>query len=87
MHTASFVCIYYCTSESQQKLVQLEDAAKSAGLGKWGPDPPTSHVREITWGLEEPRKLVDSSHGKPRKGKIDMMYYDDWLTMIVFYGI
>ena len=58
-----------CFSESQQRLIQLEDAAKSAGVGKWSEDAPADHVREVTWNIEEPRKLVDAKHYKPIDGE------------------
>lgn len=61
-------------SEAQQRLVQLEDAAKSAGLGKWGSSPPTDHVRDTKWTVEDPRKLVDSKHSKPVKGQQKITY-------------
>lgn len=57
-------------SESQQRLVQLEDSAKSSGLGKWGTEGISQHIRDIKWSVEDPRKLVDSKHSKPIKGSV-----------------
>ncbi|CAG0887351.1 unnamed protein product, partial [Darwinula stevensoni] len=48
-----------------QKLIELEDAAKAAGKGKWGPNSPTDHVRDIKWTIENPRNFVDKMGGKP----------------------
>ncbi|CAH1799685.1 unnamed protein product [Owenia fusiformis] len=50
--------------ENQQRLCELEDAAKAAGKGRWGPDP-QAHVRDVIWNLENPRHFVDSHHQKP----------------------
>ncbi|KAK2184568.1 hypothetical protein NP493_260g03038 [Ridgeia piscesae] len=52
--------------EGQQKLIMLEESAKAAGKGKWGPPEECAlHVRDIKWTLENPRHFVDSHHGKP----------------------
>ncbi|XP_067951454.1 staphylococcal nuclease domain-containing protein 1-like [Watersipora subatra] len=59
------------TDEAQQRLIQLEDGAKAAGLGKWSSSPPTDHIRDCKWIVEEPRKLVDSKHNKPVKAVIE----------------
>ncbi|KAL8583257.1 hypothetical protein ACOMHN_043092 [Nucella lapillus] len=48
----------------QQRLIQLEETARSAGKGKFGPDAST-HVRNITWIIDNPRHFVDSHHSKP----------------------
>ncbi|OXA52850.1 staphylococcal nuclease domain-containing protein 1 [Folsomia candida] len=52
-------------------LVELEEAAKSAGKGKWGPDPPESHVRNITWSLENPRSLLEKFGRKPVQAVVE----------------
>ncbi|KAF6035658.1 SND1 [Bugula neritina] len=57
------------SDESQQRLVQLEDSAKSSGLGKWGTEGVSQHIRDIKWSVEDPRKLVDSKHSKPIKAE------------------
>ncbi|XP_076445232.1 staphylococcal nuclease domain-containing protein 1-like isoform X2 [Babylonia areolata] len=48
----------------QQRLIQLEEAARAAGKGKFGAEAST-HVRNITWIIENPRHFVDSHHSKP----------------------
>ena len=64
--TMRVVC---CYSDSQQRLVQLEDTAKAAGKGKWGPPEIVSeHVRDIKWTIENVRHFVDSYHNKPLDG-------------------
>jgi len=57
-------------SESQQRLIQLEDTAKAAGLGKWEEGSGPAHTREVLWNVEEPRKLVESLRYKPVKGTL-----------------
>jgi len=51
-------------ADGQNAMVQLEDGAKAAGIGRWGPNP-ENHIRDITWNLESPRNFVDSHHQKP----------------------
>lgn len=53
------------TDEGQQKLVQLEETAKSSGRGKWSNDSANDHIRNITWIIDNPRNFVDSHHNKP----------------------
>ncbi|KAK7494862.1 hypothetical protein BaRGS_00013989, partial [Batillaria attramentaria] len=48
----------------QQRLIQLEEAAKAASKGKHGAEANT-HVRDIKWSIENPRNFVDSHHNKP----------------------
>jgi staphylococcal nuclease domain-containing protein 1 len=57
--------------EGQQKLIQLEEAAKVSGKGKWAEGTGADHVRDITWTLENPRHFVDSHHGKPISAVIE----------------
>lgn len=57
-------------SEEQQKLCELEDAAKAAGKGLWGKDG-QSHVRDVKWTIENPRNFVDSLHQKRMKAVIE----------------
>ncbi|XP_059613411.1 staphylococcal nuclease domain-containing protein 1 [Phlebotomus argentipes] len=59
------------TSAELAKLVELEDAAKAAGKGKWGNSPPAEHVRNIKWTQENPRNFVEHFHGKPIKAIIE----------------
>ncbi|KAK7107596.1 staphylococcal nuclease domain-containing protein 1-like [Littorina saxatilis] len=54
----------------QQRLIQLEETAKSAGKGKHAADAST-HVRDITWTIENPRHFVDSHHNKPIEAVIE----------------
>jgi len=56
-----------CFSEYQQKLNELQNAAKAAGKGKWS-ETAKEHVRDIKWTLENPRNFVDSFHNKPVQG-------------------
>ncbi|XP_041351228.1 staphylococcal nuclease domain-containing protein 1-like [Gigantopelta aegis] len=56
----------------QQKLVQLEEAAKTAGKGKWASDVNVNdHIRDNKWTLENPRNFVDSHHNKPLNAVIE----------------
>ena len=61
--------ILFVFSEGQQKLVQLEELAKSSGRGKWSTDSSNDHIRNITWVIDNPRNFVDSHHNKPIDGK------------------
>ena len=57
-------------SENQQKLAQLEEAAKAAGKGKWGaPEELALHVRDIKWNVDNPRHFVESNKSKELDGK------------------
>uniref|UniRef100_A0A1B0GKL7 Staphylococcal nuclease domain-containing protein 1 n=2 Tax=Lutzomyia longipalpis TaxID=7200 RepID=A0A1B0GKL7_LUTLO len=53
------------------KLVELEDAAKAAGKGKWSNAQPSEHVRNIKWTQDNPRNFVEHYHGKPIKAIIE----------------
>ena len=58
------------SSPGQQKLVQLEEVARTAGVGKWASSVNINeHMRDIKWTLENPRNFVDSHHNKPLNGK------------------
>ncbi|XP_026273804.1 staphylococcal nuclease domain-containing protein 1 [Frankliniella occidentalis] len=52
------------------RLVELEDAAKTAGKGKWGGNP-SEHVRDIKWTIENPMAFVDKMGHKPIKAVIE----------------
>ncbi|KAG5893662.1 hypothetical protein JTB14_028816 [Gonioctena quinquepunctata] len=52
------------------RLMELEDAAKSAGKGKWGPNP-TEHVRDIKWSVDNMRAFVEQHQYKPIKAVIE----------------
>ena len=67
--------IYLIYSEAQQRLIQLEDAAKAEGKGKWAPqEEQLKHVRKVTWTIENPRLFVDSHHQKPIDGVYRSLY-------------
>lgn len=54
-------------SPELQRLLDLEDAAKSAGKGKWDTQSNLDHVRKIKWTQENQRQrdFVDQLDGKP----------------------
>lgn len=52
-------------SPELQRLVDLEEAAKAAGKGKWGSAPANEHIRNIKWTQENQRSFVDQLAGKP----------------------
>jgi len=45
-------------------LTEAQERAKGAKLGVWGDDV-SSHVRKVTWEVENPRIIVDKFNGKP----------------------
>ncbi|XP_065069172.1 staphylococcal nuclease domain-containing protein 1-like [Rhopilema esculentum] len=59
-------------SDDQNKLIDLEEAAKAAKKGKWADDA-NEHVRNITWNVENPRNFVDQKRGKPVDAIIEMV--------------
>jgi len=63
------------------RLIELEDRAKSAEKGKWGPDT-EAHVRNITWQVENPRSLVDKLGRKPVSAVVE--HVRDGSTVRVF---
>lgn len=63
-------------------LTELEEAAKSGKKGKWGADPPESHVRNVTWSLENPRTLLDKFGKKPVSAVVE--HVRDGSTIRVF---
>lgn len=56
-------------SEEENRLVDIEEQAKSAGLGKWSKDPESDHVRDVKYTLENAKSFVDSHKQKPIDGK------------------
>lgn len=57
----------FACSESQ--LIQLEDAAKASGKGKWGsPEETAVHVRDIKWQVDNTRHFVESNKNKEIDG-------------------
>ena len=72
-------------SENAQKLIQLEEAAKAAGKGKWNPEVQTNtakFIREVKWTVDNPRQFVDSFHQKPLEGN-NSLYGDNLFLMSV----
>lgn len=61
-------------SQGQQQLIQLEDAAKAAGKGKWNTAEAAKHIRNVKWTVENARNFVDSHHNKPIDGKNSFLY-------------
>lgn len=55
----------------QQKLYDLEDAAKASGKGKWGSSSAADHVRNIKWTQDNLRNFVEETGGKPVKAIIE----------------
>ena len=56
-------------SPGQISLIQLEEAAKTAGKGKHAPEGVSDHVRQVKWTIDNPRHFVDSHHQKPIDGE------------------
>lgn len=52
-------------SPELQRLIDLEEAAKAAGKGKWGSSSASDHVRNIKWTHENHRNFIDRLAGKP----------------------
>uniref|UniRef100_T1GLV3 TNase-like domain-containing protein n=1 Tax=Megaselia scalaris TaxID=36166 RepID=T1GLV3_MEGSC len=60
------------SSPELTRLVELEEAAKSAGKGKWNPNTQSSdHVRQIKWTQENPAQVVEHYGGKPVKAIVE----------------
>ncbi|KAL1502357.1 hypothetical protein ABEB36_007507 [Hypothenemus hampei] len=53
------------------KLCELEDEAKRQGKGKWGSSPPSDHVRDVKWNIENFRSFVEKNDGKRLKAIIE----------------
>lgn len=53
-----------------KRLVDIEEAAKSAGKGIWSPEI-THHVREIKWSVENPKAYVNRFNGTPIKAIVE----------------
>ncbi|XP_018789649.1 PREDICTED: staphylococcal nuclease domain-containing protein 1 [Bactrocera latifrons] len=58
-------------SSELQRLIELEDQAKSANRGKWSHVPPVEKVRHIKWTQENPAHIVELYGGKPVKAIIE----------------
>ncbi|KAF7265330.1 hypothetical protein GWI33_021313 [Rhynchophorus ferrugineus] len=52
------------------KLGEIEDAAKSAGKGKWGSNS-SDHVRDVKWSVDNLKAFVEKNEGKPLKAIIE----------------
>lgn len=52
-------------SPELQRLIDLEESAKSSGKGKWSNVPTSESVRNIKWSHENPRSFVDQLAGRP----------------------
>ncbi|CAG7833367.1 unnamed protein product [Allacma fusca] len=63
------------------RLVDLEEAAKSKGKGKWATDG-ENHVRDIVWAVENTRTLVDKMGRKPIQAVVE--HVRDGSTIRVF---
>lgn len=55
----------------QQRLLDLEEVAKSASKGKWNSAAAAEHVRNIKWTQENQRAFVDQLAGRPVKAIIE----------------
>lgn len=53
------------------RLIELEDAAKAAGKGKWGNSSPSDHVRDIKWSIDNMSTFVEKQQRKPIKAIIE----------------
>ncbi|XP_077999812.1 staphylococcal nuclease domain-containing protein 1-like [Glandiceps talaboti] len=67
--------------DAQHRLIELEEAAKNAGKGRWSKD--DNHlVRDIKWLCDNPRNYVDSHHQQPLDAVVE--FVRDGCTMRVF---
>ncbi|KAL5292914.1 SND1 family protein [Megaselia abdita] len=59
-------------SSELTRLIELEEAAKSAGKGKWNQSSQSSdHVRQIKWSQENPAQVVEHYGGRPVKAIVE----------------
>jgi len=54
-----------------QRLIELEDAAKAAGKGKWAATGSQEHVRDIKWTVDNTQNLLQKYGKKPIKAVIE----------------
>lgn len=59
------------SSPELQRLLDLEEAAKAAGKGKWNTSAASDSVRNIKWTQENQRNFVDQLNGRPVKAIIE----------------
>lgn len=52
-----------------ERLIQLEDQARTQGKGRFGTTAPV--VRSIVWQIEKPKPFVDQQAGKPVRAIIE----------------
>ncbi|KAB0792451.1 hypothetical protein PPYR_14410 [Photinus pyralis] len=58
------------TTPEVTRLIELEDAARASGKGKWSGNS-AEHVRDIKWSIENMRTFIDRQSGKPIKAVIE----------------
>lgn len=81
----NLVLIDFVHSESQTLLIQMEDAAKAAGKGKWSlPEEAANHVRDIKWQVENIRHFVESNKNKEIDGMLYILLYFLYIILLVF---
>lgn len=68
-HRRGMVTFFFLFSEQYSRLLQIQETAKAAGIGKWSKTDPQEHVRAITWTLIDPRKFYEANRNKPVKGE------------------
>lgn len=54
-----------------QRLIELEDAAKLAGKGRFSGSPAEEHVRKVVWQVENASHFVELNKDKPVKAIIE----------------
>ena len=59
----------FVSSESYQRLINLEEQAKTDKKGKWNELSTEMKVRDIKYTVENPRNFVDSLKMEPQPGK------------------
>ena len=62
-------------SEEENRLVALEDQAKSQALGIWSKDAEANHVRNMQYTLENASNFVDSLRQKPVDGMLHSCFF------------
>jgi len=68
-------------SDEENRLVSLEEHAKSQGLGKWQKDSDADHIRNVKYTIENATNFVDSFRQKPVDAIIE--YVRDGSTLRV----
>ncbi|XP_066590294.1 staphylococcal nuclease domain-containing protein 1 [Prorops nasuta] len=76
------VSVKKSSSPEMKKLLELEAAAKAAGKGKWSQSPPSEHIRDVKWSVDDPRILLEKYGKKPVKAIIE--YVHDGSTIKAF---